>query len=98
MNGALETNRALIGKPGGRAGLATPALVLDLDAFERNVARMAEHCKAAGLALRPHAKTHKSLAVAKAQIAAGAVGICCAKLGEAEAMAPKDKEGASTAS
>ena len=87
MNGALETNKALIGKPGGRAKLATPALVLDLDAFERNLARMAEHCRTAGLALRPHAKTHKSLAVAKAQIAAGAIGICCAKLGEAEAMA-----------
>ncbi|MBX3495348.1 MAG: DSD1 family PLP-dependent enzyme [Parvibaculum sp.] len=87
MNGALETNRALIGEPGSRAKLATPALVLDLDAFERNVALMAAHCKVAGLALRPHAKTHKSVAIAKAQIAAGALGICCAKLGEAEAMA-----------
>ena len=93
MNGALETNKALIGKPGGRARLATPDLVLDLDAFERNLARMAEHCKTAGLALRPHAKTHKSRTVAKAQIAAGALGICCAKLGEAEAMARKDQEG-----
>ncbi|MBX3494122.1 MAG: DSD1 family PLP-dependent enzyme, partial [Parvibaculum sp.] len=86
MNGALETNRALIGEPGSRAKLATPALVLDLDAFERNVALMAAHCKVAGLALRPHAKTHKSVAIAKAQVAAGALGICCAKLGEAEAM------------
>lgn len=93
MHGALETNRALIGKPGSRAKLATPALVLDLDAFERNVALMAAHCEAGGLKLRPHAKTHKSVAVAKAQIAAGAIGICCAKLGEAEAMAAKDKEG-----
>ncbi|MEX1153296.1 DSD1 family PLP-dependent enzyme [Parvibaculum sp.] len=87
MHGALETNRALIGKPGSRARLATPALVLDLDAFERNVALMAENCKAGGLDLRPHAKTHKSVTVAKAQIAAGALGVCCAKLGEAEAMA-----------
>ena len=86
MNGALETNRALIGKPGSRARLATPALVPGLDAFERNVALMAAHCQTGGLALRPHAKTHKSVAVAKAQIAAGALGICCAKLGEAEAM------------
>lgn len=79
-------NEALIGKPGSRRELCTPALVLDLDAFERNVAGMADHCRAKGIALRPHAKTHKSLRVAKAQIAAGAVGICCAKLGEAEAM------------
>jgi D-serine deaminase-like pyridoxal phosphate-dependent protein len=79
-------NEGLIGKPGSRAGLATPALVLDLDAFERNVATMAEHCRRNGLSLRPHAKTHKSVAIAKAQIAAGAIGQCCAKLGEAEAM------------
>ncbi len=79
--------KALIGEPGSRSRIPTPALVLDLDAFERNVARMAEHCKVNGLGLRPHAKTHKSVTVAKAQIAAGALGICCAKLGEAEAMA-----------
>ncbi len=79
-------NEALIGKPGSRAKLQTPALVLDLDAFERNVAAMAEHCARSGIKLRPHAKTHKSTAIAKAQIAAGAVGQCCAKLGEAEAM------------
>lgn len=80
-------NEGLIGKPGSRARLATPALVLDLDAFEHNVALMAAHCRASGLSLRPHAKTHKSVAIAHAQIAAGAIGQCCAKLGEAEAMA-----------
>jgi D-serine deaminase-like pyridoxal phosphate-dependent protein len=48
---------------------------------------MAEHCKVNGLSIRPHAKTHKSVAIAKAQAAAGALGVCCAKLGEAEAMA-----------
>ena len=79
-------NEGLIGKPGSREELATPALVLDLDAFERNVATMAEHCRRNGLSLRPHAKTHKSVTIARAQIAAGAVGQCCAKLGEAEAM------------
>lgn len=79
-------NEGLIGKPGSRAELATPALVLDLDAFERNVALMAEHCRRNGLSLRPHAKTHKSVTIARAQIAAGAIGQCCAKLGEAEAM------------
>lgn len=80
-------NTALVGKPNSRSQIATPALVLDLAAFERNLAAMQEHCKRVGLKLRPHAKTHKSVAIAKRQIAAGAVGQCCAKLGEAEALA-----------
>jgi D-serine deaminase-like pyridoxal phosphate-dependent protein len=84
---AVAAAKATIGEPGSRALIPTPALVLDLDAFERNVARMAEHCKVNGLSIRPHAKTHKSVAIAKAQVAAGALGVCCAKLGEAEAMA-----------
>ncbi|MBX3446253.1 MAG: DSD1 family PLP-dependent enzyme [Parvibaculaceae bacterium] len=84
---ALKAARDMIGEPGSRAGIPTPALVLDLDAFERNIARMAEHCRLNGLGLRPHAKTHKSVSIARAQIAAGALGVCCAKLGEAEAMA-----------
>ena len=79
-------NEDLIGKPGSRAELATPALVLDLDAFERNVAKMAEHCARNGLSLRPHSKTHKSIDIARTQLVAGAVGQCCAKLGEAETM------------
>lgn len=68
-------------------GLDTPALVLDLDAFDFNVATMASLARDAGLQLRPHAKTHKSVALARAQLDAGAIGICCAKLGEAEALA-----------
>lgn len=80
-------NEHQIGVPGGAAKLATPALIVDLDAFERNVARMVAHARKAGIGLRPHAKTHKSATIAKAQIAAGANGICCAKLGEAEALA-----------
>jgi 3-hydroxy-D-aspartate aldolase len=80
-------NAKLIGKPGGRLELATPALVIDRAAFLRNVAAMQEHCTRVGLNLRPHAKTHKSVAVARAQIEAGAIGQCCAKLGEAEALA-----------
>lgn len=64
----------------------TPALVLDASAFERNVSRMAEIAAAAGIQLRPHAKTHKSVEIARAQLKAGAVGICCAKLGEAEVL------------
>lgn len=80
-------NRSLVGKPGSRQALMTPALVLDLTAFRQNIETMADHCRRHGLALRAHAKTHKSVEIAKAQMAAGAVGVCCAKLGEAEAMA-----------
>lgn len=69
------------------ADVDTPALVLDADALERNLARMQGLAAAAGLAYRPHAKSHKSPLIAKMQIAAGAVGVCCAKLGEAEVMA-----------
>jgi D-serine deaminase-like pyridoxal phosphate-dependent protein len=84
---SLGPNEALIGKPGSRALLDTPALCVDLDAMERNIAAMAEFCRDKGVALRPHAKTHKSVNIAARQIAAGAVGICCATVGEAEAMA-----------
>ena len=80
-------NEDLVGVPGGARNLQTPALIIDLDAFERNLARMAEHAKARGIALRPHAKTHKSAEIAKRQLKAGAIGICVAKLGEAEALA-----------
>jgi D-serine deaminase-like pyridoxal phosphate-dependent protein len=66
--------------------LDTPALVLDLDALERNIAAMAAHAQAVGVALRPHAKTHKSVRVAEMQVKAGAIGICCATVGEAEEM------------
>lgn len=70
-----------------RGDLPTPALLLELDAFERNVAKMASHCKQHGRALRPHGKTHKCPEIAKALIRAGAVGACAAKLSEAEAFA-----------
>ena len=83
----------LIGQPGSRDWLNTPALILDLAAFERNVARMADFARKHGLALRPHAKSHKSADIARAQIAAGAVGLCCAKLGEAEALAAEGIDG-----
>lgn len=83
----LAATRTLIGQPGSRDRIPTPAAVLDLDAFDRNVAKMAARAKGAGLAFRPHAKSHKCAALAHRQIAAGAVGICCAKLAEAEAMA-----------
>ena len=64
----------------------TPALVLDLDAFERNLQRMAAEVRAAGVRHRPHAKTHKSPIIARRQMAAGAVGVCCQKVSEAEHM------------
>ncbi|MBI1959333.1 MAG: DSD1 family PLP-dependent enzyme [Candidatus Rokubacteria bacterium] len=70
-----------------RADLPTPALLLDLDRFERNVQKMAAHVKAAGKRLRPHAKTHRCPEIARRQVAAGAVGVCVAKVGEAEVMA-----------
>ena len=65
----------------------TPAVVIDLDIVDRNIARVQGICDAAGVANRPHIKTHKIPALAKAQIAAGARGITCQKLGEAEVMA-----------
>src|SRR5918999_5673047 len=70
-----------------RDEIPTPALLLDLDRFERNIARMAAHVRAAGKALRPHAKTHRCPEIARRQVAAGALGVAGAKLGEAEGMA-----------
>jgi D-serine deaminase-like pyridoxal phosphate-dependent protein len=66
--------------------IETPALVLDLAAFERNLDAMATAVAASGLRLRPHAKSHKCGAIARAQIARGAVGICCQKTDEALAF------------
>lgn len=85
--GAQELNRDLIGEANGAARLQTPALVIDLDRLEANISRMAEHARKNDIALRPHAKTHKCAEIAKLQIAAGALGVCVAKLGEAEALA-----------
>src|ERR1700733_6353141 len=65
----------------------TPVAVIDMDRVERNIARVQATCDAAGVANRPHIKTHKSPMLAKLQIAAGAKGITCQKLGEAEVMA-----------
>lgn len=65
----------------------TPAVVVDLDVVDRNIARVQGLCDAAGIANRPHVKTHKCVALAKLQREAGARGITCQKLGEAEVMA-----------
>src|SRR6516225_477715 len=67
--------------------LSTPALTIDLDVLERNLEQMASYCRAHGLGLRPHTKTHKTPEVARMQIEHGAVGLTVAKVGEAEVMA-----------
>jgi 3-hydroxy-D-aspartate aldolase len=66
--------------------LDTPALCVDLDKLERNIAKMQRTANANKIGVRPHAKTHKCAAIAKLQMAAGAIGICTAKLSEAEAL------------
>lgn len=68
------------------ADVDTPALLLDLDAFESNLAAMSSAVRGAGVRLRPHAKAHKCAAIARRQLAAGAVGVCCQKVSEAEGM------------
>jgi 3-hydroxy-D-aspartate aldolase len=87
MKHEWELHENLIGRPDSRAHLNTPVLSVDRAALDRNIAKMAQFANLQGVALRPHAKTHKSVDIAKRQIGAGAIGICCAKLGEAEALA-----------
>lgn len=79
-------NATLIGKPGGLRELTTPAMVLNLDAFERNISAYQQQINLCGLQARPHAKSHKCAEIARRQIAAGAVGVCTASLHEAEAL------------
>src|SRR3954454_900094 len=66
--------------------LETPAVIVDLDIMDRNLARMANYCREHQLLLRPHTKTHKIPELAKRQITSGATGITVAKIGEAEVM------------
>lgn len=67
--------------------LDTPVPIIDLNRVEANIARMQSHAKAHGVALRPHIKTHKLPIFARKQLEAGAIGIACQKIGEAEIMA-----------
>lgn len=67
--------------------VSTPAVIVDLDIAERNIRRMAEEARNAGIRHRPHIKSHKSVYFARKQLEAGSTGITCAKLGEAEVMA-----------
>src|ERR687894_247823 len=68
----------------GGQPLDTPLIAVDIDRLERNIAEMAVLAASYGVSLRPHAKTHKSPHIARMQIEAGAIGLTCAKLGEAE--------------
>src|SRR5258708_2495499 len=71
--------------------LDTPALYVDLDVLERNIVRMQEQCRAWGVALRPHVKTHKIHEVAQMPLDAGAIGITVATVGEAEGLTGADR-------
>src|SRR5688500_17684955 len=70
-----------------RGDIPTPALLVDLDAFEDNIRTMTAHLKARGKGFRPHGKTHKCPEIARRLIEAGAAGICAARLSEAEVFA-----------
>ncbi|MEC8195889.1 MAG: DSD1 family PLP-dependent enzyme, partial [Pseudomonadota bacterium] len=86
---AYEVGYDIPAKPGmDAADIQTPALVLDLDALERNIKKMGDYAKAHGMRHRVHGKMHKSVDVAKLQVAlGGAVGVCCQKVSEAEVFA-----------
>ena len=88
MSAPLDTRYPTFTPPLGQAvqELATPCLVVDLDALNRNVQRMAAFCKRHNVRLRPHAKTHKSADIGRVQMQAGAVGVCVQKASEAEAL------------
>jgi 3-hydroxy-D-aspartate aldolase len=88
-----ELHDHLIDQQGSRADLNTPVLVLDVEALDRNIQRMAALAANHGVSLRPHAKTHKSVDIALRQKKAGAVGVCCAKIGEAEVLAEGEVAG-----
>lgn len=90
---SLGPNEALIGMAGFERELATPALLLDFDAFEDNLRTMADRVAKAGRKLRPHVKAHKSTRIGRRQIEAGAIGLCCATVREAETMAAAGLDG-----
>src|ERR671916_140574 len=78
---ATETEHGIVAAD---QALDTPLIAVDLDLLERNIAEMAVLATSYGVSLRPHAKTHKSPHIARMQIEAGAIGLTCAQLGEAE--------------
>lgn len=83
----LGPNQSLIGSRDFAERLATPALIIDLDALESNIRNMASLVERSGRKHRPHVKAHKSSLIGRHQLDAGAVGLCCATIREAEAMA-----------
>lgn len=83
----LGPNASLIGVPGSRARLATPCLIVERDTLALNLRTAADYAARSGIALRPHAKTHKCAAIAHLQLAQGATGIAVATVGEAERLA-----------
>ena len=85
METRTNPSAGLIGQP--VSALDTPALLVDLDVMEANMARIVAACRTHGVGWRPHSKAHKTLEIARMQLAAGAIGITCAKVGEAEVMA-----------
>ena len=85
MDTNVASSSRLIGAT--RSALDTPALLVDLDILEANIATIAKTCRENNVGWRPHAKAHKTPEIARMQLAAGAIGITCAKLGEAEVMA-----------
>jgi D-serine deaminase-like pyridoxal phosphate-dependent protein len=88
MANTTETPELLKDQVGlSKHALPTPSLLLDLDVFEANLRKMADHVKAAGMTLRPHAKSHKCPEIAKRQVRAGAIGVCVTTIHEAEALA-----------
>jgi D-serine deaminase-like pyridoxal phosphate-dependent protein len=84
MDTRTTASQVLIGQ--STSALDTPALLVDLDVMGANIERIAAACRAHGVAWRPHTKAHKTPEIARLQIAAGAIGVTCAKLGEAEVM------------
>lgn len=85
MDTRTNPSANLIGQP--ICALDTPALIVDLDVMEANMARIVAECRRRGVGWRPHSKAHKTPEIASMQLAAGAIGITCAKVGEAEVMA-----------
>ena len=80
------TTAKVASRPGPAVSLSTPALVVDLDVFEANIAAMAALLPGTGKTLRPHVKTHRTPELARRQLGGAAIGITCATVGEAEAM------------
>ena len=89
----LGPNENLIGMPGSRYKLNTPALIIDLNLLEQNIETMAKYCRKTKFNIRPVAKIHKSVEIAVRQINAGALGVSCATLKEAEIMADNNIPG-----